>query len=241
MEADHPTYKWVALSNTTLGMLLATINSSIVLISLPAIFRGIHLDPLEPGNVSYLLWMIMGFLVVSAVLVARASGARLVVFRPGTLWVRSLAGSFSLIANFYAFTRLPVGDVLTLTNTYPIWILVFTWLAAREGPGRAELLGVASGLIGVALIERPHAGGEGASAPVSELSSCNSRGGIGRRASGPSGPWSIGRRTITPVRKAPQAPFATRRPAPPPPPARPRASSAATSANTGSCSRSSSS
>jgi MFS family permease len=67
--ADDPNYRWVALSNTTLGMLLATINSSIVLISLPAIFRGIHLDPLEPGNVSYLLWMIMGFLVVSAVLV----------------------------------------------------------------------------------------------------------------------------------------------------------------------------
>jgi MFS family permease len=69
VDADHPHYRWVALSNTTLGMLLATINSSIVLISLPAIFRGIHLDPLEPGNVSYLLWMIMGFLVVSAVLV----------------------------------------------------------------------------------------------------------------------------------------------------------------------------
>ena len=68
-DADHPHYRWVALSNTTLGMLLATINASIVLISLPAIFRGIHLDPLEPGNVSYLLWMIMGFLVVSAVLV----------------------------------------------------------------------------------------------------------------------------------------------------------------------------
>jgi MFS family permease len=69
VDADHPHYRWVALSNTTLGMLLATVNSSIVLISLPAIFRGIHLDPLEPGNVSYLLWMIMGFLVVSAVLV----------------------------------------------------------------------------------------------------------------------------------------------------------------------------
>src|SRR5437763_16363297 len=66
---DHPHYKWVALSNTTLGMLLATINSSIVLISLPAIFNGIHLDPLAPGNVSYLLWMLMGFLLVSAVLV----------------------------------------------------------------------------------------------------------------------------------------------------------------------------
>jgi MFS family permease len=59
----------VALSNTTVGMLLATINSSIVLISLPAIFRGIGLDPLAPGNISYLLWMIMGFLLVSAVLV----------------------------------------------------------------------------------------------------------------------------------------------------------------------------
>jgi MFS family permease len=68
-DVDHPHYRWVALSNTTVGMLLATINASIVLISLPAIFRGIHLDPLEAGNVSYLLWMIMGFLVVSAVLV----------------------------------------------------------------------------------------------------------------------------------------------------------------------------
>jgi MFS family permease len=68
-DKNHPSYKWIALSNTTMGMLVATINMSIVLISLPAIFRGIHLDPLDPGNVSYLLWMIMGFLLVSAVLV----------------------------------------------------------------------------------------------------------------------------------------------------------------------------
>jgi MFS family permease len=68
-DRDHPHYRWIALSNTTLGMLMATINSSIVIISLPAIFRGIKLNPLEPGNVSYLLWIIMGFLVVSAVLV----------------------------------------------------------------------------------------------------------------------------------------------------------------------------
>ena len=57
MDHDHPLYKWVVLSNTTLGTLLATINASIVLISLPAIFRGIGLNPLAPGNVSYLLWM----------------------------------------------------------------------------------------------------------------------------------------------------------------------------------------
>ncbi|MEU9153488.1 MFS transporter [Streptomyces sp. NPDC048417] len=69
MGADHPRYKWVALTNTTLGVLIASINTSIVLISLPGIFTGIHLDPLRPGNVNYLLWMLMGYLLVTAVLV----------------------------------------------------------------------------------------------------------------------------------------------------------------------------
>jgi MFS family permease len=59
----------VALSNTTVGVLMASIDASIVIISLPAIFRGIGLDPLEPGNISYLLWMLMGYMVVVAVLV----------------------------------------------------------------------------------------------------------------------------------------------------------------------------
>ncbi len=62
-------YKWIALSNTTLGITMATIDASIVIISMPAIFRGIRLDPLAPGNVSYLLWMIIGYLLVTAVLV----------------------------------------------------------------------------------------------------------------------------------------------------------------------------
>ncbi|MCW2915038.1 MAG: transporter [Actinomycetia bacterium] len=62
-------YKWIALSNTTLGVLMATLDASIVIISLPAIFRGIGLDPLAPGNISYLLWMILGYLLVQAVLV----------------------------------------------------------------------------------------------------------------------------------------------------------------------------
>jgi MFS family permease len=64
-----PHYKWIALTNTTLGVFMAAINASITLISLPAIFRGIHLNPLTPGNVSYLLWMLMGYLLVTAVLV----------------------------------------------------------------------------------------------------------------------------------------------------------------------------
>jgi MFS family permease len=66
---EHSHYKWVALTNTTVGMLLATINSSIVLISLPAIFNGIKLNPLQTSNTSYLLWMLMGYMLVTAVLV----------------------------------------------------------------------------------------------------------------------------------------------------------------------------
>jgi MFS family permease len=69
LSAEHPHYKWVALSNTTLGQLLATVNASIVLISLPAIFNGVRVDPLEPANVGYLLWMLMGYMLVTAVFV----------------------------------------------------------------------------------------------------------------------------------------------------------------------------
>jgi MFS family permease len=67
--AGNRAYKWVALSNTTLAMTMATIDASIVIVSMPAIFRGIGLNPLTPGNVTYLLWMIMGYLLVQSVLV----------------------------------------------------------------------------------------------------------------------------------------------------------------------------
>src|SRR6195952_1467326 len=62
-------YKWVALSNATLAVLLATLDPSIPLIAMPDIFRGIHLDPLKPENSAYLLWMILGYLVVTSVLI----------------------------------------------------------------------------------------------------------------------------------------------------------------------------
>ncbi len=62
-------YRWVALSNTTAAVFMSALDGSIVIIALPAIFRGIHLDPLLPGNISYLLWMIMGYRLVQAVLV----------------------------------------------------------------------------------------------------------------------------------------------------------------------------
>lgn len=61
-------YKWIALSNTTLGILMATINANIVLISLPAIFRGIKLNPLSPDAFQYLLWVLFGYFIVTTIL-----------------------------------------------------------------------------------------------------------------------------------------------------------------------------
>jgi MFS family permease len=66
---DHDRYKWVALSNATLAVLLATLDASITIIAMPDIFRGIKLDPLIPANSFYLLWMILGYLVVTSVLI----------------------------------------------------------------------------------------------------------------------------------------------------------------------------
>jgi EmrB/QacA subfamily drug resistance transporter len=63
-----PNYKWVALTNTTLGVLMASIDSSIVLISLPAIFNGIHINPLAPGETNYFLWILLGYMVVTTTL-----------------------------------------------------------------------------------------------------------------------------------------------------------------------------
>ncbi len=61
-------YKWIALSNTTLGIFMAMLDGSIVEISLPAIFHGIGVNPLARGETDYLLWMLMGYLVITATL-----------------------------------------------------------------------------------------------------------------------------------------------------------------------------
>src|SRR6478752_3682077 len=67
--ATRDNYRWVALTNTTAAVFMSALDGSIVIISLPAIFRGIHLDPLAPANITYLLWMIMGYRLVQSVLV----------------------------------------------------------------------------------------------------------------------------------------------------------------------------
>jgi drug/metabolite transporter (DMT)-like permease len=110
------------------------------------------------------------FMFVSIVAVARVRGLRLVVWRPGVLWVRSLSGTASLFCSFYALTRLPVAEVLTLTNTYPIWIILMSWAAFGQRPTARDLVAIASGMIGVVLIEQPRLDSDHVAAVVALVS-----------------------------------------------------------------------
>jgi drug/metabolite transporter (DMT)-like permease len=122
------------------------------------------------GTLTYALgsrcdWLVIAlvravFMFTTSVLMAKLQGVRLALWEPRTLWVRSLAGSVSLVCNFYAMTRLPLADVLTLTNTYPLWILVLSAILMGVRPTGAEVVGVVLGLLGVALIQQPHGTGD---------------------------------------------------------------------------------
>ncbi|MBY0525451.1 MAG: DMT family transporter [Gemmataceae bacterium] len=91
-----------------------------------------------------------------AIVLARAADATLVFRRPLILWVRSISGSVSMVCTFYAFANLPVSDVLTLTNTFPIWVALLCWPLYGEVPGVSVWISVASGVAGVVLIQQPH-------------------------------------------------------------------------------------
>src|SRR5918996_1745361 len=128
-------YKWVALTNTTLGMLMVTINASILLIALPDIFRGIHVDPLAPGNTSYLLWLILGFLVVTAVLLVSFG-------RLGDIYGR--ARMFTL--GFAVFTVFSVLLSVTWMNgsAAALWLII---MRVGQGVGGALLLANANAIL----------------------------------------------------------------------------------------------
>src|SRR5262249_53812018 len=79
-----------------------------------------------------------GLMLATTALLARGAGVRLAVWEPPTLWMRSLAGSFSLVCNFFALARLPVADALTLTNAHPLWIVALTSLLGRRRPPASE-------------------------------------------------------------------------------------------------------
>jgi drug/metabolite transporter (DMT)-like permease len=80
----------------------------------------------------------------------------LVFWRPRVLWVRSIAGSVSLVCTFFALTRLPVSDVLTLTNMFPVWVALLSWPLLKERPTVQTWLSVLIGIVGVVVIQQPH-------------------------------------------------------------------------------------
>jgi len=84
------------------------------------------------------------------------AGSKLVLWNPRTLWVRSIFGSISMICTFFALTRLPVADVLTLTNVFPVWVAVLSWPLLGELPGREAWIAIAIALVGVVLVQQPH-------------------------------------------------------------------------------------
>ncbi len=135
LTAEHSSYRWIALSTVTLGTLMVFINQSIVLISLPAIFRGIHLNPLTPGNTGYMLWMLMGFMVVLAVLVVTLG-------RVGDMFGR--VKIFNLgFAVFSAFSVLLAITPLT-GSAGAIWLIA---MRIGQGVGGAMLFANSSAII----------------------------------------------------------------------------------------------
>jgi drug/metabolite transporter (DMT)-like permease len=97
-----------------------------------------------------------GVALVGAAALTAAGSGRFVFWRPRVLWLRSIAGSCSLVGTFYALTRLPVSDVLTLTQMFPIWVALLSWPLLGERPGWRVWVAVFSGVMGVTLIQQPH-------------------------------------------------------------------------------------
>lgn len=96
------------------------------------------------------------FALLFTALFALSAGVQLFVWKPRRLWIRSIAGSFSLICTFYALSQLPAANVVTLTNMFPLWVALFSWPLLGERPTLGVGVAVLMGVIGVALIQQPH-------------------------------------------------------------------------------------
>jgi len=158
-------YKWLALSNVTLGVLLATLDGSITLIAMPDIFRGIHLDPLDPANSFYLLWMILGFLVVTSVLIVslgrlgdmygrvKMYNAGFVIYTLASLvltvdWMNGRAGATYLIG--FRLVQ-GVGAAFLLANSAAIITDAFPANQRGMALGINNIIGVSGVFVGLVL------------------------------------------------------------------------------------------
>src|SRR5438045_3164410 len=160
-----PHCKWVALTNTTLGSLMATIDASIVLIALPAIFKGIGINPLAPGESSYFLWLLLGYMVVTATLLVTfgrisdiygrvrlynlgflifAIGSTLLALTPGT----GNTGALELII----FRLIQgIGSGFLLSNSAAILTDAFPPNQRGRALGINQIAGIAGSFIGLIL------------------------------------------------------------------------------------------
>jgi drug/metabolite transporter (DMT)-like permease len=100
-----------------------------------------------------------GLAMIFAATLAIAGGAKLVFFRPAKLWMRSIAGSISLVCGFYAMTHYPVSEVLTLTNMFPLWVALLSLPLLGEWPPMDIWPALVIGVIGVVLIQQPQVPG----------------------------------------------------------------------------------
>jgi MFS family permease len=163
--APNARYKWIALSNTTLGVLMATVNASILLIALPDIFRGIGVNPLQPGNTSLLLWLIMGYLVVTAVLVVsfgrlgdmfgrvRMYNLGFAIFAAFSVllsltWMHGTAAAWWLIA---MRVLQGVGGAMLMANSSAILTDAFPISERGLALGLNQVAGIAGSFIGLVL------------------------------------------------------------------------------------------
>jgi EmrB/QacA subfamily drug resistance transporter len=162
-----PGYKWIALSNTTLGVLMATINSNIVLISLPAIFKGIGINPLDPGNTNYLLWMLLGYMVIMATLLVtlgrvsdmfgrvRMYNLGFAIFTLGSilLYLTSLFSSGTTAALLMIVFRIvqAIGGSFLFANSTAILTDAFPTHQRGMAMGINQVAGIAGSVLGLIL------------------------------------------------------------------------------------------
>jgi len=162
---DSDSYKWIVLSNTTLAVLLATLDASITIIAMPDIFRGIKLDPLVAGNSFYLLWMVLGYLFVSSVLIVslgrlgdmfgrvRIYNLGFVVYTLASLaltvdWMTGRAGATYLIV-FRLFQG--VGGAFLLANSAALLTDAFPPNQRGMALGINNIVGVSGMFVGLIL------------------------------------------------------------------------------------------
>jgi MFS family permease len=160
-------YKWIALSNTTLGILIATIDSSILIISLPAIFNGLGVNPLTPGNITLLLWLLIGYIITSSVTVVTIGrlsdmygrvrfynfGFLIFAICSTLLWISTyfILGTAGVISLIVIRLFQGLGGAFLFANGTAILTDAFPHNERGKALGINQIAGVAGSLIGLVL------------------------------------------------------------------------------------------